>query len=299
MNISLNPERDLEIYSRHCSGETMTSIAGDYNLTRERVRQICFEQNALNRRKFVNSVTYEKPRDSELYRWIIIRSYPKFYDPTIRVRAYNAIKNAWNKCHNSATNPTVEYLISFDNASLLQLKGVGAATATFLIHVRDAILEDRAKRDEKRVSDTGRITYLGADGNVYLRSSSSMEIALARLYAYESSGLGPAQVKDYRRELEKRENLGVHLAPLQIQELHGILGNEGLYVEFRWTPKFNGWMLWKNRNPGMETESYMIEWRAWPYEPTPEAMQETAWMEPAGEKDGGMNEHGGQSKSFI
>jgi len=279
MSGTISPIRDWEIYTRNCNGETVSSIAKDYNLSRERVRQICFEQNALNRQKFADSVNYGRPRESELYKWIMIRVYPKPCDSSIRVRAYNAVRLAWNRSHENTGIPTVEYLISFDNASIRKLRGVGPTTAQFLISVRDAILEDRAKRDESLVHLTGHITYVGSDGNVYLRSSVSMETALSRLYAYENSGLGPAAVKDYRRELDKREGLGTQLAPLQIQELRGILVNEGLYVEYKDQPELNGWMLWKNRPEWMTINDYMVKWRAWPYEPTPEARLEAEWRE--------------------
>ena len=49
-NVRVFLDRDREIYKRRLSGETLASIGKDYDINRERVRQICNREKRLLKR---------------------------------------------------------------------------------------------------------------------------------------------------------------------------------------------------------------------------------------------------------
>lgn len=275
-------DRNADIYRRHRCGETLASIAKDYAISRERVRQICFDQYLKEKHNIEASKARAKLDFTQLYDWIMYQDFDKQYDTRVRTRAYNALRFAYLVKNNYQGSPTVDFLLEMDEGSIRKIRGIGETTMALITDVRKRLFETRQEKASLDHTLNWRLTYIGADQKVHLKSTVNKDTAMCRLYAYENTQYTPCDIHNIVGEMGLR--IGIDHPPklLDFIELCGMLAPEELFVEFKEHPEYNGIHTCYNLPdiPHVAAKDYLIWWRAWTYEPDQKTMSDTAWKEP-------------------
>ena len=132
-------ERNMEIYRRRQNGDNLKSIAIDYKLSRERVRQICFEVECDLKRAAQGEHPRKIKRDeTELFQFIITHSLRRRH--TIQMRAYNCLYREWCKRNGyKAGFPTMQFFIDLSYQDLCDMQNAGPQTVSYLTDLKFVI----------------------------------------------------------------------------------------------------------------------------------------------------------------
>ena len=134
-------ERDQEIYRRKNDGVPIHVLAVDYNISRERIRQICRRIDFQKKREelgFVDSPKKVKPEDTDLFK--IIEQNPLKRLHVIQRRAYTCLSREYLKRNGlKAGLPTIEFLVSLRYNDIAGMQSAGIQTIEYLMELKDAI----------------------------------------------------------------------------------------------------------------------------------------------------------------
>lgn len=128
--------RDREIYQRWEAGEKLRSLADEYGLSVERVRQICKRQAAIE----------DRGEPSDLYRLLLYRF--SFTMPSGRAScaprfAYRYVTQRWSMADHEG-EPTVEFFLSIPEDEIRNARNVGPQTAEYMLSVQAALRGERS-----------------------------------------------------------------------------------------------------------------------------------------------------------
>lgn len=281
MGETMNTDRNAEIYRRQGSGETLAAIAREFGISRERVRQICFDQYARIKHNEKAAAAKIEPENTELYDWIMYQTFDTEYDSRIRTRAYNAVRLAYLKKNKDGGTPTVDFLLEMDIYAIKRIRGIGTVTVALLMDVKRKIEEIQVEKQEGEIARAGRFTLVGLDGKVRLRSTVNKDAALCRLYAYENTRCSPVDIYMQRNDLALAAGEVYLPRVMDRNELRGMMARESIFIEFREHPELNGNRKWIEMPdiPHVSFDDYLVWWRGWTHEPDLEQIQGTLWEE--------------------
>ena len=117
--------RDVEIWIRRNKGESLSSIARDYGITRQRVFSICKDLD--DKLGFGRASTDDRKEDTELYRFLVENSQiaqTSGRRHVIGLQAYNRILKIWHMS-NAEEYPTIPFFQNLKETDLLSVRGVG------------------------------------------------------------------------------------------------------------------------------------------------------------------------------
>lgn len=131
----------MEIYRRRQNGEQLKAIAIDYKLSRERVRQICFDvERDLKRAERGKPPRKIKRDETELFQFI--NTNPLRRRHSIQMRAYNCLYREWCRRNGyKAGFPTIQFFKDMSYQELCDMQNAGPQTVSYLTDLKFAIAE--------------------------------------------------------------------------------------------------------------------------------------------------------------
>lgn len=133
-----NEQRDYDIYVRRINGETITSLAKEFGLSKQRIVQI------VDKVKYNCEIAkkYSEARANNFMKLkgidILMARYSAFVDQHIIVRAYNALRYA-KPCDDYKKWNFERFLEKVNDLSyeqLLKCRNIGVKTADFIMIVK-------------------------------------------------------------------------------------------------------------------------------------------------------------------
>lgn len=129
-------ERNMEIYKRRKDGQALKSIAEEYKLSRERVRQICFEVEC-DLKRIERGEPPRKPirEDSDLYQTIMANPLRRRH--TIQMRAFNCLYREWCRRHGyKAGFPNLQFFKELSYQEICDMQNAGPKTISYLTDLK-------------------------------------------------------------------------------------------------------------------------------------------------------------------
>lgn len=129
--------RNEEIYFRRQKGDTIGSIAQDYGISRERVRQICEKElEKIGRVCLHPRKNPEKYYESELYCLIAKAKLGGFeqISDNFRIRAYNALRRDWiRRKGRMDAIPPIQFFAALSKKDIHRMPSLGQRNEEFLL----------------------------------------------------------------------------------------------------------------------------------------------------------------------
>lgn len=132
-------ERNVSIYQRKQNGEKLQHIADEFKLSRERVRQICFEVECdLKRQERGEPPRRIRKEETELFK--LVMKNPLRRKHTIQMRAYNCLMHEWYRQKGYKNGlPPVEFFTSMRYNDICAMQNAGPKTVEYLMELKDCL----------------------------------------------------------------------------------------------------------------------------------------------------------------
>lgn len=133
-------ERNMEIYQRRKNGEQILHLAEEFKLSRERIRQICFEvESDLKRQERGEPPRRIRKEETELFQFVMANPLRRRH--TIQMRAYNCLMHEWYRQKGYKNGlPPVEFFAGMRYNDICAMQNAGPKTVEYLMELKDCLL---------------------------------------------------------------------------------------------------------------------------------------------------------------